>query len=85
MALFDTLRDERDVEQADRSGSASLRTLATAVLGGLALAGWVAVWYVSKHSPAGFETWSRREETVAPSSLVFSWRRPHLEDISPPF
>lgn len=55
------------------------------VLAGLATAAFVGIWYRSVHSPGGYVTWSRREETTAPASLVYIWRRANTDDISPPF
>ncbi|MFB6166292.1 MAG: hypothetical protein ABEJ31_14120 [Haloarculaceae archaeon] len=67
------------------NGKASAAAVAAGAAAGLAAAGGLALWYASKHSPAGYATWSRREETVAPDSLVFSWRRPDRDDVAPPF
>ncbi|WP_435178918.1 hypothetical protein [Halorussus sp. AFM4] len=73
-------------ESRSESGrAASRRHLAVGAALGLAAAAGVASWRRSKHAPAGYVTWSRREETPAPDSLVYIWRRKNLGDIAPPF
>lgn len=73
-------------ERESRGGrGSSLRSVAVGALLGLAAAAGVASWLRSKDAPGGYVTWSRREETPAPDSLVFIWRRTDLGDIAPPF
>lgn len=69
----------------DGTNAGGLRRFALGVLVGLVAFGSIASWYRSQHSPAGYATWSRREETPALDLVVFSWRRPDLDDITPPF
>lgn len=79
---------ERTAATESTSGSdraSSLRPLAVGAALGLAAAAGVASWRRSKHAPGGYVTWSRREETPAPDSLVYIWRRRSLGDIAPPF
>lgn len=72
-------------ERSDSDGGSSLAVGALGVVAGLVAAGVLALLYRTKHSPAGYATWTRREETVAPPGLVYIWRRADTDAISPPF